>query len=888
VRALLLLAAVVGGGCVDHVAPVDYGDPTSYHSPTTAFGITAYVVAPRVTDKLDASQVDLVMAAWAPGDTRPLRVTVSVDQGPSVLAAAQPGGGAEPRYTSRLALLHGDNHIRVRLATPDGAHIRFFDYRLRYAGAGPGLRLSLYAAAPGSVAGSPCVGDPIVTSVTAALAVCVRGQVSTSDGKVGALPVQLQTLRGQATAAPATDATGRFEATLDLTANTDETVQASVTHGGSTSATLAVAQDLLPPTVAIDHADAAIDTDADAVTLTGSAGDEHGLAALRLESSSGGALALDLTSPWSGKVQLEPGDNTFTAVARDLAGNEARASVQVVRDRSLLLRAQNAGAGATEIALDRAGFETLISNPADQQGIELVRLPLRPSILRALDAIRDPVAGGVDTTAWGAAEWNLWKLINMTPDTADLRGTSVEKLLALADAIGIPKARVLADSFAIGVTTPVVRLEVLADVLIEQLISTHPNMHDASGAVFTDENGDVALPVTAYDALRDLTTLAPRFGPSGSHPGFLTGTSSSQVFEPGFLITLPVRSNLTQYDGVSAGGSATLPGAAKDYIFLLKGDKVLELDFLSDRFSAVGFVDEPTIDLTFLITEHATPGCTNQPCTLAGTTPQTGTGAPLYRGNSPVWTEVPPWQGENIVAEVAYRGFRDTFAPSYQNDLSYDAGSIMDAATLHWDRGWISVVTKAGLGDPPPPLYAWDLLSEVAQVRLHDGGIAEGAAATRFTLNKLPIGLTADQLIAKIRPSLQARQAQLSAALIGTRGLATSGVDLFLVRDAQSGTNQLVFRGPSDGADASSGPPPYPYTRPGFFADAALSQAVDQVGAVPGAVDSAARHYVAVSGPGQALYFKAPDAQGVERVYLLGVKEQSAAGVTVTIRPVTP
>lgn len=887
--ARLVFLCVLAVACVEQKPPVDYGDSTSLNTPTTTNGITAYIVTPRITDVLETSQLQLVVAAWTDPEPQPLRVTASFGNGSSTLLAAQSVDGPDQRYATSLSLLHGLNNLRIRISTLDGSRIRHVDYGLVYAADAPGLRMTLLAADDGV---EPCGGVPVAHGVTNADRVCVRGHVTTKDGPATAMAVAVTSATGNVSVV--TGADGAFEAALPLVANAAETIEATA---GATTATSVIVQDSTPPQLVVQGAGAPIVTDASSTVLEGMATDELGLASQRLESGFGGVHALGSASAWSVSVNLVNGANAFTAVARDLAGNEATVPFTVVRNRVITLRAPTPNAGGTDLVLDKAALVSLLPSTADQQAIEMVRVPLRPAIIAALRAIRDPVASGLDTSAWGAAEWNLWKLLNMTPDNADLRGTSVEKLLALADAVGIPKARVLADVFDIDVLTTFVDESFLADVLLDQLVASHPNMKDGSGTVIVDDVGQVAVALTLYDALQNLTTLAPRFGRcsgsafanqlaspacSGAHPGFLTGTSSSVVFEPGFLLTVPVTSNLTQYDGISVAGSTSVPGVTKDYLFRLEGSQVLEFDFTSDRFSVVGLVDEPEVDLSFVITENATSACSTQPCLDAGTTRTAGADparSGFYRGDSAAWT-VPPYEVEHVVAEVGYRSLWNKFAASYQRTFGYDAGSIDDAATIAWDRGWVTITTSGGIGEPPPPLYAWDLLHEVAQVRMHDGAIAEGAATTRFTLEQLPIGLTADQLVDKMRPTLQAKQAELSDRLIGTGGLAASGVDLYYV-PATTGGGLFFFRAAGDA------PSTYAYSKPGMFADAALATKLSTTAALPGTTDTA-HEKLAVGAAGQTFYFRAPDAQGVEHTHRLVVVAVDATSVSVRIEEVSP
>ena len=65
---------------------------------------------------------------------------------------------------------------------------------------------------------------------------------------------------------------------------------------------------------------------------------------------------------------------------------------------------------------------------------------------------------------------------------------------------------------------------------------------------------------------------------------------------------------------------------------------------------------------------------------------------------------------------------------------------------------------------------------ETAEVRLHDQGVAQGAADMAFTLNKLPIGLTAEQLAYQTEKALAEHREKLDASDAGTIGFGIRNV----------------------------------------------------------------------------------------------------------------
>jgi hypothetical protein len=227
---------------------------------------------------------------------------------------------------------------------------------------------------------------------------------------------------------------------------------------------------------------------------------------------------------------------------------------------------------------------------------------------------------------------------------------------------------------------------------------------------------------------------------------------------------------------------------------------------------------------------------------------------------------------EHISAEIGYRQLHRAFASTaFRRENRYNAGSIVDAAVINWDRGWVSITTAGGIGAPPPPLYAWDLLVEVAEARQHDEGLAQGAADMAFTLTGLPIGLTADQLVAKLRPRLNEQQDKLSELLVGSSGLASSGADVFY-QPATGGDGALLFRNTADGGGGVT------YARPGFFSDAQLTQKVSVTAPAFGVTDSTHEKVAAKVG---ATYYAA-EQDGT--VFEILVKERDPDSVGLEVR----
>ncbi|MEM7676894.1 MAG: hypothetical protein AAF449_12895, partial [Myxococcota bacterium] len=148
--------------------------------------------------------------------------------------------------------------------------------------------------------------------------------------------------------------------------------------------------------------------------------------------------------------------------------------------------------------------------------------------------------------------------------------------------------------------------------------------------------------------------------------------------------------------------------------------------------------------------------------------------------------------------------------------------------------GWTEFQVLFNLGNPPRDQYAWELIDEVAQVALHrlpEGTIAEGAANVAFTLQDVPIGMTADEIRRAIRPVLQAQASVLSDRLLGDYARNNGAVD-FYYRRGDDGVPYVFFVNEDDPRPSTT----YRYDRPGFYADPARTNEVSAL-VVPGSGD---------------------------------------------------
>ncbi len=843
-RAAVLIGLALLVGCGE--TPVaDYGDPTlpsEISADTPVGGIVAQVIAPDLSLTFGSAIQTVELQAYVPeaGSTE-LNVELRLAGGATREAEAIGTPGVQRRFVAQVPLLHGANEVTAVIQSSDGQYRRLLDFSLAYGGTPPGIRLSGFAL-PNT--DGTCVTD-LATSVeeyTNSATVCIEGRLTTQDG-------------GEATVAVGggawTTEPGRFSYGVQLSPGENSVLVEATSSGGIRgSASLPVVLDQTPPTARFLRPFDGETTGAPSISLIASADDDWAQPSLFLSTSAGFFVELDPTDENEVLVPLASGTNTLELLAIDKAGNESTTSIEVGRVRAIELRAPRTDSTA-RLELDRFAIEELL--PAEiRERTTLLRLDLRPAVIEALSAIQDPERYGVDTTSWQASEWNLWRLLNMTPDTADLRGTSFESMLEIGDAIGLPSPRLLAEVHGIDVTDTFIPLEVLADAALSTLVASHPNI--ATGAA-----GEPLMVLTMEDALTDMRDVGRRFGPTGDHPGFISGNTTAFVFEPGFRMVLDARSRLTEYDGID------LQTATKDVFFLRPEGAAIELDFDDpEAFSVVGIVDEPVMSIRFSVAEGDRYYSTGNDRSAG---PR---GDGFFVGAGTIW-DAPPWLLERAVAEAAFMTYHQLWSDDgYRRELSYDAGSIEDAASVSWDRGWVVVDTPGGLGNPPEPAYIWETLLEIAQVRLHDGGLAEGEADVQFDLT-IPVGFTADELVERLRPELARQSDAIAADLLGSGVLVHSEADIFFA--PSSAGPVIFFRADEDEPEFE-----FEYPQVGFFADAGLTQRISSTNPV-GNLDDSVHHKLLVA---EGDEFYAVDEDGT--VHLLRVSSATPRRVALEVR----
>ena len=767
--ALTLLSVSFAPGCTG----VDE-DPATYPDPTVSdeVRLELALVAPTPFSSVDTPRVNLTLSA---SDVVAI-VEVATDDG-----AFEPARRVDGGWSFDASLSPGDTTLWLRARTESGRRISTRT-GLRYAGLLPSLRIESPAAnAPVGTAAlrvtgvAKAIAPRTLTEVSAQLAGGAWQPLTLSDG-------------------------GRFDGSVAPGAGEPSlVVKATDSQGDVTSETRALARDADVPVLAVLTPATNSVVNTSLIEVRGDASDSAGIDRVEVRVNDAGWIVASGTDSWRTDVSLSSGANVIQVRALDRAGHQTELSVDVFRAKVIRLSPPPTTRDATTITMTRTALEAFFpEEEADE--IIMLYLDVRGLLVEALRAMKDYAEYGVDTSRWGPAEWNMQRILTMTPDTADVTGTSMESLLTLATNIGIPVPQVLGDTAGIAPTEPFVPIERIADAIFDNVLAPHPAM------VPDPADGQLKVPITLYDAFQDLTTLSTKLGPVGDHPGVLFDSPPAKILMPNFAMVEKVWSNLLPHDGLDLG-------RGKDYLFILPaGPPLIEHDFLTeDGFTVLGLADEPEVDLAFAIQEVPTfvPAGTARD----GNPDEDG----VMRGNGAVWG-LETWNFEHLVADMTYKTFRDRHAASgYQATVSYDVGAVTGAAKLQWDRGWLEISTAGGIGAPPPPQYWWDAVVELAQVRLHDGGLAEGEANLRLRIDGVRVPLTTKQLIEAARPVLDSQKAELTESLVGDHSGYTSACDIYLAR---SGPTLMLRYVAAEDVPGQA----YAHTKPGFFADPGLTQ----------------------------------------------------------------
>jgi len=448
------------------------------------------------------------------------------------------------------------------------------------------------------------------------------------------------------------------------------------------------------------------------------------------------------------------------------------------------------------LVLDRDELAEL--PPAILDDVPLVDLPLRPLIGEIVDRLA--AMGPVERAGLEPAAANLVTMVGASPDTIVLDDTSFGALPDLAAAVGIPIAKPLSELFQVAPDAPLLPRDDLVDALTEGLVASHPA---APGG---------ALVVTMGDLVAGFPDLGRTFGPAdtpwGRHPGVLAAAGPVRAIDEDFVVLLRVDAQALPFAGVD------LTDASPARINAIGS----QLDTLIDPsrpgwLRIEGVVDRPRVEsltLRLVESEGFVDGSPSREAPFAG----------------PAWA-LPPWELEAVLTRAGQRRAR-ALAPI---ELSYALGTgtpVFEASLS--DDGWTSFTTLANAGDPPAPGFVWDAISEIAQVRLHDGGIAEGAARPTLELSDVWLGLDAETIVAGVEASIAADPTVLRPLAVAVTENGVGAPDLYYrpVRVDDGENEDWLWFVTEDDIPRREGPPdrPYRYAKVGFFADPGLDERV--------------------------------------------------------------
>lgn len=464
-------------------------------------------------------------------------------------------------------------------------------------------------------------------------------------------------------------------------------------------------------------------------------------------------------------------------------------------------------------------------------GVWLLDLELTPLVQNALTQLKELPAEEVANLPLPAQ--NMRTLLNITPDNVDLSGTSLEELIGLSQAVGLPPARALADIFEIGVTDNFIGIEANTQAVVEGLIGSHPATQLRDGPVdeeHPDGKWPVApnsLPITLGDVVSNFEDTTERFGPIetefGMHPGFIQEAEGFTVVEDEFEMTVKVDMNALPYRGADLTdvSDATVNSVGSQISDTMSIFPIQDPDWMRVE----GLVENPQIStLTVIMVE-------NDQFVASGDSRE-----PLPTGNSPAW-DLPPWEFERVVAEMTMLSAADIS----DHCTEYELGTGVQAFSACIDEThWVEFETFNDVGNPPPPSYAWDVVLELAQVRLHDGGLGEGEADIAFSLNDVSLGVEAQTIVDEIKANMAANPVALEDLAEKLTASTFGFADFYYWRPEPGGAVEwegdwLFFVTEDDIPTDDSGPArPYDYANPGFFADADLTTKVSSTELVDG------------------------------------------------------
>ncbi len=502
------------------------------------------------------------------------------------------------------------------------------------------------------------------------------------------------------------------------------------------------------------------------------------------------------------------------------------------------------------------------------QDVWLLDLDARPLMVNALEALRD--LPDEDVAALTPAAQNMRRLVLMTPDNAELEGTNLEELIAISGAIGIPPAKCLAGLLDRGVTDPFIPIEIVADVMLSNVVATHPNAQFRRGKVdaeHPDGRYPVApghIPLTLADVITNFEDMAERFGPVEGHPGFVLEARGVSVVEQEFAMTSKVNANALPFKGIDL---TNVDGASVNSV----GGQIETVHDFSDPdwMQLTGLVPEPSVEfLSFGVIE-------NDAFVNGGTSRE-----PTPNGNSTAW-DLPPWEFERLLIEMAKASVEGS--PAHCDEYELGTGVAAFTGCLEAD-GWVTLETFNGVGSPPPPAYIWDLELELAQVRLHDGGLGEGEADVAMSIQNVAVGVPPEEMIEQVKKNVEANPEALREFASLLTDSTSGNADFYYVRGIESlPTDEhgdwLFFVTEADLALDDQGDPvrDYGYSAPGFFGDPELGNKLSDTRRVDGDEEHEKVRIV----PGDVLYVEDDDGK-LMRIDVLEKPSRSHVSLGIT------
>ena len=527
----------------------------------------------------------------------------------------------------------------------------------------------------------------------------------------------------------------------------------------------------------------------------------------------------------------------------------------------------------------------------------LLDMPIEPLIENALNILVDTPEDVAYTLE--PSSLNMWKLLNMTPANTVLTGSSLEGLLGIGEAVGLPPSLVLSDLIGIPTNEGIISVALTKPIIIDHVVSTHPNAQwrrAPAGSTCPDGEPETSglcrvahasMPVSLWDVVTDFQDLAVTFGPASDpfdpsiprHPGFVQSASPIVAATDEFEMTVRVNLNALPYKGVDLG-TARIASVNSTESQVADAFDFSKPDWMEIK----GLVDNLVIDeMVMAIHENE------------DYIPSGDSQTPAPKGNSPVW-DLPLWQFERLIAQVALVRAEtiESHCKAYplegEVDMPYEAIQVCigegayltdmgqscdfndhDPActfdpTAEVPPNWVSLAVDpiVKLDELPPQSYFWDILLEVAQLRLHDSGLAEGKADIAFALQNIAAGISTAELETKIRDNIQANPAALSAIAELLNENTEGDADFYyyhasLDAPPEQRGDWLYFITDSDIKNTDLGDPvrPYDYPSPGFFADAKGKMKVSDTVAL----DGDTTHEKVRIKPGDVLYAQDADKQ---------------------------